>query len=296
MTDYYKYIYEDISGISSENHKSLSKNQTTKALKKRQTVVYNIIRGISSKEIIENYLKYLSNEIQENEIFNPELQNINEEKIKNIEDDKKNALHIIRNYILKTLCIKICENEKEINNEYKNEDKSFRKICKRINWISPEQLDIKKEVFDNNLFQKAIYHIKRTDSLRTPGGILEQFGLGVQLINSMFIFMLKENAEAGDLLPSIIYGVIMARPKRMIFNIQFIKYFMSQNELLGNNGYNIIQAESTIKFIQSIKGKEVKMDEQEFEDRCKLNNNLTNEHKKIDNIQSINDSEDSDDD
>ena len=169
-------------------------------------------------------------------------------------------------------------------------------MCKRINWISPEQLDIKKEVFDNNLFQKAIYHIKRTDSLRTPGGILEQFGLGVQLINSMFIFMLKENAEAGDLLPSIIYGVIMARPKRMIFNIQFIKYFMSQNELLGNNGYNIIQAESTIKFIQSIKGKEVKMDEQEFEDRCKLNNNLTNEHKKIDNIQSINDSEDSDDD
>ena len=82
LADYYKYIYEDISGISSENHKSLLKNQTTKVLKKRQTVVYNIIRGISSKEIIENYLKYLSNEIQENEIFNPELQNINEEKIK----------------------------------------------------------------------------------------------------------------------------------------------------------------------------------------------------------------------
>ena len=88
----------------------------------------------------------------------------------------------------------------------------------------------------------------------------------------------------------------MARPKSMIFNMQFIKYFMSQNELLGNNGYNIIQAESTIKFIQSIKGKEVKMDEQEFEDRCKLNNHLTNENKKIDNLQSINDSEDSDDD
>jgi len=206
-------------------------------------------------------------------------------------------LHIIRNYILKTLCIKICENEKAINNEYKNKDKSFRKMCKRINWISPEQLDIKKEVFDNNLFKKAQYHIKRTDSLRTPGGILEQFGLGVQLINSMFIFMLNEkSAEAGDLLPLIIYGVIMSSPKRMIFNIQFIKYFMSQNELLGNNGYNIIQAESTIRFIQSIKGKEVKMDEQEFEDRCKLNNHLINENKKINNIQSINDNEDSDDD
>ena len=297
LADYYKYIYEDISGISTENHKKLSKNQTTKDLKKRQSVVYNIIRGISSKEIIENYLKYLSDEIQKSEIFNTELQNINEEKIKNIEADKQNALHIIRNYILKTLCIKICENEKEINNEYKNKDKSFRKMCKRINWISPEQLDIKKEVFDNNLFKKAQYHIKRTDSLRTPGGILEQFGLGVQLINSMFIFMLNEkSAEAGDLLPLIIYGVIMSSPKRMIFNIQFIKYFMSQNELLGNNGYNIIQAESTIRFIQSIKGKEVKMDEQEFEDRCKLNNHLINENKKINNIQSINDNEDSDDD
>ena len=27
------------------------------------------------------------------------------------------------------------------------------------------------------------------DNLRTPGGMLDQFGLGVQLINSMFVFI-----------------------------------------------------------------------------------------------------------
>ena len=42
------------------------------------------------------------------------------------------------------------------------------------------------------------------DKLRTPGGMLRQFGLGVQLINSMFVFMLNQKqAEAGDLLPLI---------------------------------------------------------------------------------------------
>ena len=73
------------------------------------------------------------------------------------------------------------------------------------------------------------------DNLSTPGGMLDQFGIGVQLINSMFVFMMNQkHAEAGDLLPLIIYGIINSKPRRMIFNINFIKYFMSENQLLGN--------------------------------------------------------------
>lgn len=133
------------------------------------------------------------------------------------------------------------------------------------------------------------------DYLRTPGGMLYQFGLGVQLINSMFVFMLNQKqAEAGDLLPLIIYGIIIARPKRMIFNIKFIKYFMSKNQILGNIGYNLIQAESSMNFIQSLTGKQLKMEEKDFEEKCKLTAQIMNDKKNKNNILSINEDEDED--
>ena len=161
-------------------------------------------------------------------------------------------------------------------------DKFFRTICKKLSWIQPENLDISKEVFNSTLFKKAEFHIKKMDNLRTPGGMLDQFGLGVQLINSMFVFMMnQQHAEAGDLLPLIIYGIINSKPKRMIFNIKFIKYFMSENQLLGNIGYNLIQAESSTNYIQNLRGKQLKMDEQEFDKRCEECMNINNFNKSI---------------
>jgi hypothetical protein len=294
LAEYYKIAYEDIMGISGEKqNKALPKSLTTKSLKKRHSIIVEVIKGKSTKEIIEIYLNYLFEEIKESTIFN-EYSYSNSEK----DDDKQKALLVIRNYILKALCIKICENEK-LNNLFKDKERPFRALCKKISWINPEQLDINKEVFDQQLFKKVEYHIKKMDSLRTPGGMLDQFGLAVQLINSMFIFMLNQKqAEAGDLLPLIIYGVILSRPKRMIFNNRFTKYFLSNNELLGNVGYNSTQAESSINFIQNIKGNTVKMEEKEFENKCKLNIQTMKENKKLKDIQSINETEDlsSDDD
>ena len=180
LAEYYKYICDDIIGSSKKNseensNKTLIKYQTSKALRKRQTArdIFNIIRECSSKELVEKYMKYLSNEMKESAIFNKGINN-NTEENKKIESDKQKALHIIWNYILKTLCIKICENE------LNEKDKILRDLCKKLSWIKPENLDIPKEVFNKKLFQKAEYHIKRMDYLRTPGGMLHQYGLGVQ--------------------------------------------------------------------------------------------------------------------
>ena len=297
LAEYYNYICEDIIGKQRKNlegspkiHRSIIKFPN-KGLKKRTTVqnIFNIIRECSSKELVEKYMKFLSNEIKDSTIFNTKSNNKYEDNLKKIENDKQKALHIIWNYILKTLCIKICENE------LNEKDKNFRFICKKLSWIKPENLDIPNEVFDKKLFKKAEYHIKKMDYLRTPGGMLYQFGLGVQLINSMFVFMLNQKqAEAGDLLPLIIYGIIIARPKRMIFNIKFIKYFMSKNQILGNIGYNLIQAESSMNFIQSLTGKQLKMEEKDFEEKCKLTAQIMNDKKNKNNILSINEDEDED--
>ena len=271
LAEYYTYICQDI--IGKQTTKTLVKFATSKTLLKKADKDSKIKEN-SSKEIVDKYMQFLSNAMTETIIFNNE-------------EDKQKALHIIWNYMLKTLCIKICENE------LNEKDKNFRKICKKVSWVHPENIDIPKEVFDKKLFKKAEYHIKKMDYLRTPEGMLHQFGLGVQLINSMFVFMLNQNqAEAGDLLPLIIYAIIVARPKRMIFNIKFIKYFMSQNQLLGNIGYNLTQAESSINFIQTMSGKELKMDQKEFEDRCKLNIQIIEDKDLNLRIKSINDDDD----
>ena len=101
------------------------------------------------------------------------------------------------------------DQEYRIYLKIRRKDKIFRTTCKKLGWLKPENLHIPKEVFSMPLFKKAEYHIKKMDHLRTPGGMLDQFGLGVQLINSMFVFMMNEkHAEAGDLLPIIIYSII----------------------------------------------------------------------------------------
>ena len=297
LAEYYTYICQDIIGIPKKNsedilkNKTLLKNQTAKILKKRATVkdIFNIIRECSAKEIIDKYMKFLTSAMEESNIFNIGLNDNNEENIKKIENDKQKALHIIWNYMLKTLCIKICENE------LNEKDKNLRIMCQKLSWMNPENLDIPKEVFNRQLFKKAEFHIKKMDKLRTPGGMLRQFGLGVQLINSMFVFMLNQKqAEAGDLLPLIIYAIISVKPKRLIFNIKFIKYFMSQNELLGNIGYNLIQAESSTDFIMNMTGKQLKMEEQEFENKCQLTWQaiIDEKNKKKNILRSINDDDD----
>ena len=71
---------------------------------------------------------------------------------------------------------------------------------------------------------------------------------------------------------------------------------MSQNQLLGNIGYNLTQAESSMDYIQSLKGEKLKMEEKEFQDKCKLTIELINKNnKKLKKISSINEENDDDD-
>ena len=243
FADYYSNICQDIINSQNQTETPYSNSNTpnTQKMKYRQS---------SSKEVVEIYMNNLKEIIKESPIFNNE-------------EEREKASQIIWNYILKNLCIKICE--KEMNEK----DKTFRTTCKKLSWVKPESLQIPKDVFSSSLLKKAGYHIKKMDNLRTPGGMLDQFGLGVNLINAMFIFMKNEkHAEAGDLLPLVIYSIINSRPKRMIFNIKFIRYFMNENQLLGNIGYNLTQAESSMKYIQNLTGKQLKMNEEEFVKNC----------------------------
>jgi len=115
------------------------------------------------------------------------------------------------------------------------------------------------------MLNKIKYHLKKMDKKRTPDGMNQEFSNAVQLIFSLFKFYLNQTSvEAGDLLPFIIYSMVSTKPERIVFNICFSKYFLNGIELKGNIGYNIIQAESAIKYITNLDARQLGFTEQEF--------------------------------
>ena len=213
----------------------------------------------SLKDILDIYMNYLSKIIQDHPIFN--INNSND--ISKVEQKKKNkekVMKIIWNYILKSLCIKIYDSKPL------DIDKAFKIRCISLNsFIKPINLEISQELCDEKILDKVKYHLKEIDKKRTPDGMNEEFGMAVQLIGLLYKFYLNQTSiEAGDLLHFIIYSIISLMPERIIFNISFCKYFLNQGELLGNFGYNMIQAESAISYINKLNSTQLGFTDEEF--------------------------------
>ena len=176
----------------------------------------------------------------------------------------KKALQAIRNYILKQFCSVIYDEMPCMD------DLGFSTTTLKYGWIDPvKHLDIPICVFDTNIFDLIKAHFIKMDILLTPEEKLDEFNTAVQMINSLYTFtMNKDRAEAGDMLPFIIYGIIKARPMRIRWSCRFIKFFMDESEKFGNNGYNLTQIESSIDFIRKIDENTVHLSSSEFYDLC----------------------------
>ena len=244
----------------------------------------NVIITDSPKKILETYMNLVSKELKENIIFNSFLQRhgfeiiISEEeelqlennnpkealKLKKEKEDREKVINIVWNYILKSLCNKIYESKSLFV------DQIFNLRCVSLsNIVKPENLNIPKEIVNEHILSKIKSHIEKIDELRTPGGMIEEFGKVVHLINLLFKFFLNiEQTEAGDLLPLIIYCIISVKPKRIIFNINFSKFFLSEKDLLGGIGYKMTQAESSINFIKNLEAKQIGISQEEFNRIC----------------------------
>ena len=270
----------NIDGKKNNNNSLTSKLE--KAIKNDNQIT------ISPKNILDQYMTFVSIKINKSELFNSNLlknkstikeNKNNEEEIdfyksktvvisksdihKKEEKDKAKAKKMIWNYILKVLCIKIYEEPALII------DKAFNLKCYSFKWIKPKNLQICNEICNEILFDKIRYHIKRIDQFRTPRGMIDEFSKAVQLINNLFAFLLdNKNAEAGEILPLIIYCIISSFPERIIFNFNFIKFFLDDSELRGGMGYNVIQAESSINYIQKLGAKQLGITQEEFNEKC----------------------------
>ena len=161
-------------------------------------------------------------------------------------------------------------NIEELNYQDRYDFVKIRKVLLLFNVLTCDKYGQK---FPFNLYRDNSYDVEHINSqtdnpiekLRTPGNIIEEFGKVFHFNNLLFKFFLNnEKADAGDLIPLNIYCIIIAKPNRMIFNVNFIKYFLNENELLGGFGYNIIQAEGSINFIRNLQANQIGITQEEF--------------------------------
>jgi len=254
---------------NSFNSKELLTNLLNKD-NKSGIINQNIFVRNSPKVILQTYLNFIKNEINNNEMIKlyekndfeiiPSNQKKLEELIlKKEKENKEKVINIIWNYILKYLRNKMDEKNSFI-------DKAFNLKCQTLSgFVKPNHLKIPQEIINENILNIIKSHIERIDKLRTPGKIIEEFGKVFHFNNLLFKFFLNnEKADAGDLIPLNIYCIIIAKPNRMIFNVNFIKYFLNENELLGGFGYNIIQAEGSINFIRNLQANQIGITQEEF--------------------------------
>jgi hypothetical protein len=248
---YYKDICKDIKNISLFN--------TTKKPISSDNISSN--PDTKTKIILDSYLNFVYDYFIQNDSFKGKAITSDEEsntinfghsdtinssafEENNIKSEEI-AKHSIMNYILKTLCINMIATE-----TFLQEDIDFNKKCSEFGNITIEDLKIPSEIYDESIFEKIISHINRMDDVRTPEEMLKEFELAVQLINSLFIFMMDKKETGNDnLTPVIIYVIIKAKPKRMYFNIKFINYFFDEKDKKGKNEYYIIQAITSLDYI-----------------------------------------------
>ena len=257
--EYHKIISEEIMNFSlgSDYYSSKDYKEDKNIKIKNKFIDENSILTYSIKEILEVYMNIIKHNIEnDNYIFSKDL--INDKIIEN------KIINIIWNYILKSVCDPISIAKPLFL------DNIFKVRCQTLqNIVKPENLRIPQEIFEKNLMMKINHNLKIIDELRTPGEIFNQFGIFIESINSLFKFFMNiGSVEPDELLNTIIYFVIYSNPERIIFKTNFCKFFLSENELIGNLGINIIQIESSLVFINKLEASQLGISQQEFNNIC----------------------------
>ena len=133
-----------------------------------------------------------------------------------------------------------------------------------MEWIQPENLDIKKLYVNQLKFaEKCINKINDAKSIFDKLDCIQN---AYVIMNNTIKFISGKNENAGqdEFTPLFQYILIKSQPEKLYTNINYIRCFLSEADLMGQNGFYFSQMESACTFLKNIKGKDLKMDENEF--------------------------------
>ena len=154
---------------------------------------------------LTNYTEIIRENLLTDELFKDST----EEEIDDILED-------IENYIIRRIYKRVYP-QKQLD-----EDKEFYSKTCNLNWITPEQSDIKKIFVNEKLWQIAISSLNKMDNEKSPIEKLKCVQAAYQILNNSLNFSSGKDIYAGvdDLIPIFIYVIIKSKPKRIITNLK----------------------------------------------------------------------------
>ena len=148
-----------------------------------------------------------------------------------------------------------------------DEDDLFYKRTKCLDWVTPEQLEIKKVYFNQLGF--AISCIRKMDDARS---VFDKINLIINAhtsINNTIKFSSGKDDDSGqdEMTPIFQYIILKAHPKRMHSNINYIKCFLAEASLTDSKGFLLSQIESATSYINHINYEQLKISKEEFDEK-----------------------------
>ena len=230
-------------------------NNEEKAKIPKDYIVDDINKSQRNNGIYSTFSQYKS--IIKRHIKSPKNHKINFLSVKN-DSIYTEIANKIEDYIMRQIYVYIYP-KKQLKS-----DLAFYNMTKKLSWVNPEHLDIKK-VYMKQL-NNAILCIKKIDEKKSIRDKLFCISSAYNIMNNTIKFSSGKNEDAGqdELTPIFQYIIIKSQLPRIFSNINYIKCFLNDIELTGELGFLFSQLESAACFIMDINNESFKLSEEEF--------------------------------
>ena len=211
-------------------------------------IISDIINGENNTKINDAILKYLS-------LIRKHIKSI---YINITKENLKEIMNIIKDYIIGAIYKSIFP-KKPIE-----KDLIFYNRTRELEWVTKEHFGIKNiELYQINYPEKIMNKFEKTKTLNEKINYIKCI---FKYINNVANF---NTGKEGDLsqeesTPFLQYIIIKCQPKRIISNINFIKNFLSEQDLMEEKGFYISQIDSAIEFIITLNHTHLDMREEDF--------------------------------
>ena len=209
-------------------------------------ILSEIINGENNSTINQVLLKYLSlirKHIKEN------IMNLTKERIKEI-------LYIIKDYIIGAIYKSLFPKQPI------EKDIIFYNRTLELDWVSQENFGIKNiELYQINYPENIMNKFERAKTIKEK---INYIKLIFKYINNVSKFSTgkEDDLSQDEATPFLQYILIKCQPKRIISNINYIKNFLSEQDLMEEKGFFILQIDSAIEFILSMNHTHLDMNEE----------------------------------
>ena len=231
-------------------------------IKPYNLLILDIMDGKIENQIYDSILNYLEIIRSKIKLLYPEIK----------EKERKQMIESIKDYILKSI-FKLAFPKNPLS-----EDISFYKKTQLLDWVTPRHFSIKNIDFAQLTFAESLIK-KFEDSKSLDEKINCIFNMHAY-INNIFKFNTGKDTEIGqdELTPVLQYLIIKIQPRRIISNINYLKCFLNEEDLISKKGFLMSQIDSAVTFVSSINHNLLNLSETEYNknvEKSKYKNNIS---------------------